>query len=204
MLAMILQAVGDAVLHLTEQGLLLLEQFLGVLQQPLLFLLGDAPLGDVLDRQQHHPAGRALVPNRKGIELEGALSQPGKFPLELETLHRHVLGDHGFEELAQAGNVPLAVGQVEQAAAVGLDRVLFEDFIETTAAGQEPQRVVEHEEGLGQGINDRHREGLRLGHILKHIHGVAPSGGSVALLSPPTLPRMVGDVIIIHRQGLTA
>ena len=63
-----------------------------MLQQLLLFLLGYAAFGDVLDRQQHHPAGDAFVADRESIELDRALAEIGEVLLELEALHRRLLG----------------------------------------------------------------------------------------------------------------
>jgi hypothetical protein len=44
--------------------------------------------------------------------------------LELESLERLALRDHGGEQLAQARDVPLAVGEFEQGAAERLLRAL--------------------------------------------------------------------------------
>ena len=104
-----LQAVGDTMSHLAEKGLLLFEQFLGMLQQPLLLLLDFAPLGNVANCEEHHFTAKALVANGEGIKLDGSLAEAGKVLLELETLDRRMLGDHRFQQLTQPRNVPLAI-----------------------------------------------------------------------------------------------
>ncbi len=156
--------------HLAEQGLLLLEQFFGVLEQPLLLHLGNAAFSNVLDREQDHPAGDAFVANGKGVELDRAPAVTGEVRLELEALEPRVLRGHGHEQLAQSGNVPLAAGQVEQQATAGRGRILAENFIEAAAAGEQMERVVEHQEGLGQRVDDRQRKPLRLREIVKLGH----------------------------------
>jgi hypothetical protein len=101
-------------LHLPQQGPLLLKQLFGVLQQPLFLLLAQTARGDVLDREQDHPAAQRLVTNGQSIELDRALAEAGEVLVELEPLDRRVLRNHRLEQPAQTRNVPLAAGKLEQ------------------------------------------------------------------------------------------
>ena len=91
------------------------EQLLGMFQQPLLLLLRDAARRDVLDREQDHSGLAVILADRPGIELDGAHPQIREILLEFEVFHRSMLRDHRLEQLAQAGNVPLPVGQARTA-----------------------------------------------------------------------------------------
>src|SRR6185503_19124162 len=121
-----LQAVRNPMAHLAQQRALLLEDLLGMFEQVLLLLLRYAPVGDVLDRQQNHPAVAAFVADREGVELDRAPAPVAEILLELESFKAGSLRNHGREQLAQARDVPLPGGQLEQRAAVRGLRILAE------------------------------------------------------------------------------
>src|SRR6185369_3740407 len=90
--------------------------------------------------------------------------------LELESFKAGALRDHGCEQLAQARNIPLPAGQIEQRAAVRCLRILAEHLVEAATAREEMKRVVENQEWFGERIDDRQRKGLGLCTIVKLPH----------------------------------
>jgi hypothetical protein len=94
-----------------------------------------------------------------------------------------VVAKHGFEAAPKRRDVPPAFAELEEKAAVGPCRVFLENFVEAAAGGEHPKPVVEHEEGLGKGVDDRQRQRLGIGQIVELPHEPAPSGGSTVSLS---------------------
>jgi hypothetical protein len=121
-------------------------------------------------------------------------SHAAEVPLELEAFHRHMVRSDRRKQLAQAGNIPLAVRKLKQRTAVGLQRIFVEHFVEAAASGKQVERLVEDQKWLGQRIDDRKRERLRLGEVRKLIDRDAPSNGERTGARPPA-PRegMAGD-----------
>ena len=183
-----LQAVGDAVPHLAQQGPLLLKQFLGMLRELLFLLFDDAAIRNVLDRQQDHPAGGAFVADWQCVELEGSSAEVREVLLELEALDCCMLGDDGGQQAAEPRNVPLPVRKLEQRPPMGLHRIFVEKLVKAAASGKQMERVIKHEERFRQRVDDRKREGLRFSQIVKLFHRAAPAGGSIAHLSATGAP----------------
>jgi len=82
--------------------------------------------------------------------------------LKLEALDSRVLRNHAREQLTQARYVPLAVGKIEQRAAVRFFRILAENLVEAATAREKMERVIEDQERFGEGVDDRERKSLRL------------------------------------------
>lgn len=66
----------------------------------------------------------------------------------------------------------MAVGKVEQRAAVSLGRVFSEYLVEASAAGEQVKAVVEDQKRLGKRIHDRQRQGLSLCPIVELFHWI--------------------------------
>ena len=97
-----LKAVGDAVLHLLEQNLLLLKQLV-------LFALGLTTPRHVLYRQKYGGGRTILVKHAAGIEQHHAVADRWEFVLDLIGLDGAALWNDVFEDLAESRNVPLPV-----------------------------------------------------------------------------------------------
>ncbi len=111
------------------------------------------PLGDVLHRQdqqlavvarlelarveQHHPA----ADGREGV-------------LELEVVEHGALGDDVLEQGPQVGDVPLAVAQLVDEAALGLSGRDVERLVEGAVGRPDPQGGVEDQQGLAHRVHD--------------------------------------------------
>ena len=155
-----LQAVGDPVLHFLEQDALLAQQLLGLLQQFRLGALADAAGGDVGEGQQDRPVGAGLVEQHAGVEQHGASAQAGKVVLDLEVVHRRMLGKDRLQQDPQCRDIPLTVAKVVEHAATGVFGIDAKGFVERAAGGHHPQVGVEHQQGLVDGVDDGLRQGL--------------------------------------------
>jgi hypothetical protein len=184
-----LEAVGNPVLHLPKKRLLLRQQPLGLLEQVLLLALDCAPLGNVLERNEDRRAGLVLVADEPRVEQHCASAEVGEIVLDLEIVHRAMLGNDGLDQQAQGRHVPLAVAELEEPASASARRILFEMLVEAAAGGEHAQGVVEHDERLGQCIDDRESQGLGVAEIVELFHEDAPSGGSMSRLSVTAAPR---------------
>src|SRR6185437_5675845 len=102
-----LKAVGDAVLHLLEQNLLLLKQVV-------LFAFGLTAPRHVLYRQKYGGGRTIFIKHAAGIEQHHAPADRGEFVLDLIGLDGAALRNDVFEECAEPRNVPLPVAQFEK------------------------------------------------------------------------------------------
>ena len=109
-----LEAVGDSMLHLAQQGLVLGEQLLGMLEQGLLLALDQPAFGDVLEGEQERRAGAVLIAHQPGAEQHRSAAQLRAILLELEPVHRRVIAKHGLELPAKRRDVPLALGRARR------------------------------------------------------------------------------------------
>ncbi len=75
MLAINLQAVGDAVLNLLQQHFFFPQQLLHLLLDP-------PPVGHVLEGQQHGAVGTLLIENLAGVEQHDAAADAGKLAVD--------------------------------------------------------------------------------------------------------------------------
>jgi hypothetical protein len=89
-----------------------------------------------------------LVDHHAGVQQHGALAQAGKVVLDLEAVHRRVLGDDGLEQDPKGGDVPLPVAQVVQQAAHGVLRIDLEDLVEGPAGRQDDEAPVQHQQAV--------------------------------------------------------
>ncbi len=87
--------------------------------------------------QEHHPA----ADGREGV-------------LELEVVEDGALGDDVFEQGPQVGDVPLAVAQLVDEAALGLPGRDVERLVEGAVGGPDAQRGVEDQQGLAHRVDD--------------------------------------------------
>ena len=87
--------------------------------------------------EQHHPA----ADGREGV-------------LELEVVEDGALGDDVLEQGPQVGDVPLAVAQLVDEAALGLRGRDVERLVEGAVGGPDAQRGVEDQQGLAHRVHD--------------------------------------------------
>ena len=87
--------------------------------------------------EQHHPA----ADDREGV-------------LELEVVEDGALGDDVLEQGPQVGDVPLAVAQLVDEAALGLLGRDVERLVEGAVGGPDAQRGVEDQQRLAHRIDD--------------------------------------------------
>ena len=89
------------------------------------------------------------------IQQHRALSQAGEHARDLERLDGRVLGADGRKKKAQFGDIPLAVAELVEHAALGLLPVHPEDEIVGAADGKDAQIAIQDHQGLADGIDDR-------------------------------------------------
>ena len=142
-----LKAVGDAVLHLLEQNLLLLKQVV-------LFALGLTAPRHVLYRQKYGGSRTIFIKHAPCIEQHHAPADRWEFVLDLKGLDGAALWNDVFEDLAEPWNVPLPVAQLEEQAAFSFPWRYRERPVERAARGNHAQLRVEHQKGLPYGIDD--------------------------------------------------
>ncbi len=82
-----------------------------MLQESLTFLLRRPPIGDVLERNEHHLLFACLA-EWKSIQLDGARTEMRKVALKLEAFQRDLLWRDSAKELPQTRHVPLTGRQI--------------------------------------------------------------------------------------------
>ncbi|MDZ3835857.1 MAG: hypothetical protein U0S49_00590 [Rhodospirillales bacterium] len=153
-------------------------------------LLPPGALGDVLDGEQdelqmidpagveqHHPAADLLEP-----------------VLDDEAVEAVVVREHGLQELAQPGDVPLAVAEFVDEAPPGVVGVHGELRIEGLVGGIHPQVPAENQQGVARGVEDLlgqlllpfeiEAKALRLGCVLEAEQKVAAAIGELRRAGP--------------------
>ena len=88
--------------------------------------------------------GAALVEHLAGIQTHRALSETGKFVLDLMTFNLALLGYDFFQQHAKLWDVPLSIAQRVKKAALGILWAHFECRIKGSAGGDHAQLFVEH------------------------------------------------------------
>ena len=94
---------------------------------------------------------RSLPPGsfrgRRALSAHGPAADAGELLLHLEGLEGAVLGEHLSERLAQPGEVPLAVPQLEQETPLGVLRPHTEGVVEGAVGRLDPELAVHDEDG---------------------------------------------------------
>jgi hypothetical protein len=135
------------VLHLLQQNFLCSKQIV-------LFLIGLATPGYVLDSQKDGGSCAILVKYPPRVEQHHAPPDRRKFVLHLIGVYGAALRNDVFEERAEPRNVPLPPAQVEDQLAFRLARGHTESPVEGAARGDHTQVRVEHEKRLAYGVDD--------------------------------------------------
>src|ERR1700730_8971273 len=99
-----LKTVGDTVLQLPQQHVLLPEQLLRPPQQFFLLAFDGPPLGDLLASKKKGRAGVARVEHRAGVQEHDAAANRGKLMLDLERVHGGALRDDFLQKDAKRWN----------------------------------------------------------------------------------------------------
>ena len=150
-----LQTVGNTVLHLLEQRLLLLQQFGR-------YPLRSAPLGDVLDRQESELLSISLVEHLACVQQHRASPDHGKVPLDFISLHRGMPGPDIFQKQSKLGDIPLSIAQPVNRPAVNVLTVQLERLIESAVGGDDAQAPVEDKQRIAERVHNRLRERARV------------------------------------------
>src|ERR1043166_3773087 len=180
-----LQAVDDPVLQLLEQHVLLP-------QQRLLFALQRALPRDVLHAEQNGRVGASLIEHFPRIQAHRAASGAGKLFFDVIVLHHAMLGYDFFQQQSKLWDVPLAVAQFVEEPALGVLGRYLEERIKRAARGYHAQRLVEHQDGLADGVDNGLGERARVcdvGELLPEtveFHDLSTRRG--ALLGSPQCP----------------
>ena len=98
--------------------------------------------------------GASLVEHLAGVQAHGALSEVGEFMLDLVALHHALLGYDFLEQHAELRNVPLAIAQRVKRPALGVVGLDPEGRIKGAARGDHAQLLVEHKNGLADGVDN--------------------------------------------------
>jgi len=172
-----LQAVDDPVLQFLEQHIFLP-------QQRLLFALQRALPGDVLHAEQNGRLGASLIEHFPRIQAHRAASGAGKLMFDLIVLHHAMLGYDFFQKQPKLWNVPLTVAQFVEEPALGVPGCDLEERIKRAARGYHAQRLVKHQDGLADGVDNGLGERARVfdvGELLPEtveFHKASPRDGS--------------------------
>ena len=83
----------------------------------------------------------------------------GEVVFNLEALDCGVIRDDLPETLAQRGNVPLAVAQLEERTALGFLPRHLESAIKGSARDENAHCLIEHDQGFANGIDDSFFQG---------------------------------------------
>lgn len=92
--------------------------------------------------------------------------------LDLVVDDGRTLGKDLFEQMAQLGNVPLAIAQVVDRPPQGLLRAHPERVVEAAAGGFDAKGVVENEQWLGNGIDDALGPNMRVAQETVDVHEI--------------------------------
>ena len=137
-----------------QQGLAhRVDDVLGVGFDGLQIRLGAPPLGHVLHRQDQQLAVVARL-ELAGVEQHHPAADGREGVLELEVVEDGALGDDVLEQGPQVGDVPLAVAQLVDEAALGLRGRDVERLVEGAVGGPDAQRGVEDQQGLAHRVDD--------------------------------------------------
>lgn len=102
--------------------------------------------------------------------------------LDLEAVHGGLLGNDRLQQQAKGRNIPLAVAERVEQRALGLRGVDFECLVEGAAGGQHAKFLIEDQERLGDRVDDRLRQRLRILDIRDGLkHGQSQTSGVLPL-----------------------
>ena len=150
-----LQAVGNAMLHLLQQRLLLLQQFR---DRP----FRGAPVGDIFDRQQNELVSIPLIEHLTGVQEHRASSDNGKIPLDFVSLHRGVSGPRHPPAAAEARGYPTGRRPARRSADRERPDGSPERLIESAICGDDAQVLIEDKQRIADRIHDRLGERARI------------------------------------------
>src|SRR5665213_1378399 len=143
-----LQAVGDTVLQFFQQHVLFLHQFLYL-------LLYGAAVGNILEGQQHGAVGVLLVEYLSDVEQHDAPADRGKLAVDFVALDGRAIFCDRIEQLPQLGNIPLAAVDIEKNLAAKIVTGELKGLIKGAAGGDDALILVEHQERIAHGVDDR-------------------------------------------------
>ena len=73
---------------------------------------------------------------------------------DLIVVKGRLLGQDGFQQFPQLGDIPLFIAQVIDKLSHGLFRLYLEEFIEGTADGDHPEVLIQRDQGFTHGVDD--------------------------------------------------
>ena len=167
-----LKTIGDTVLHLQEQHVLLPEQLLRLPQQLFLLAFDGPPLGDILESKKKGRVRVVRVKHAAGVQEHDPAANPGKLMLDFERVYGGALPDDVLQKHAERWNVPLAVAERVERPSQDVLALDAERQVEGAADGEHAQVVVKHEQGFAHRVNDGLRERPRIFDVLEGLsHG---------------------------------
>lgn len=116
--------------------------------QPCLHLRHAGALGDVLEREQDQVGRLAVANDGTRIELHDPGAGRVEVGLDFVILEGRARGKHLFEQRAQFGNGPAAVGKVVEMTALHVGRRQAEHAIERAACHLDAQLAVQNEQRI--------------------------------------------------------
>ncbi len=130
------------------------DNALGQLPVQLAFRPRGAFLADILDRQQDRALVQTGLGDLAGIDQHGAPADGGEVVIHLEPLDRFQVGQQAFQQDVHGGNVPLAIAQPEDMAALGFRLAGAEHLIKGAVGRGYDQVAVKDQQGAGDGLDD--------------------------------------------------
>ena len=117
-----------------------------------------APVGNVLECQQHGGVGALLIEHLAGIEQHDAPADHGKFAVDLISLDRRLAVRDRLQEITQLRDIPLTAVDLVKQTPADIFANQPEGFVEGSAGGDDAEIVVEDHEWIADGIDDGMRE----------------------------------------------
>ena len=148
-----LQAVGNAVLDLEHQCLLLLQQ---QVLQTVCFMARR----HVLQRHQQRGVGLLLLQHQTCVEQHAASSGVRQIDFDLIALNNHIVPNDVFEKLAQPGQTQLAATQFMEQTTLRCFSFQLEQAIERTARRHDAQVTIKHDERFPDGRHNGVRQSI--------------------------------------------
>jgi hypothetical protein len=137
-----------------------------------IFLPLDRPTcGDVDECQQDGPFRAFVEDDFSGVEKHCSSSHEGETGLNFEAVHRCVRRNDRFQQKAKRRNVPLAISQGIEQAAVCTFRINFEGLIKRAAGNAHMKAIVKDEERIMNRIDDGLCQHLGIFNIAEIDHG---------------------------------
>ena len=99
-------------------------------------------------------SGLASSKTWRALSSKRATTHRGKLMLDFVSLDRATLGNDLFQKPSKRGDIPLALGQLVEQAALSLGRLCPERLVERAACREHAEIAIEHDQGLANRVHD--------------------------------------------------